>query len=304
MIAMRRAAARLACVVPVLLLLTACAHEYVKPPPSEHRIIRVEFADSLSAIDKDMHGGTLHVPNTHVFVTGLQSHSMVAGMFGVVGLLVESAFDAQRSKKTVEGTGTSLDLGLPASINRIGQQLIESDQYATDFTLDDNDNGPVLIISSAVIMSFVNESDARPYVLLKARLRGPLAGSTWHGRYIASKGRPHKFKGLDSWTEDDARQLRPVVAEDLRRALTVLLNDVATPYPRNENHQVTVQSWFPDIEGRAQMVGFGVGAEGGYLLFLPRRSDNFVYQGINILDESVTRHHPAREDDDDFELLD
>jgi hypothetical protein len=162
----------------------------------------------------------------------------------------------------------------------------------------------VLSISTAVVLTFVNDTDIKPYVVLKTTLRDAKAKDKkgWSTRYIASLQAPRPLAGDGSWTAEGATALNSAIAANLERATRVMLHDVSTPFPRNEK-LYAVEGHFPYVKPRLQTTGYLLGEDADSIFFIPKLGDVIVFSGVNIMSNSVTSHHEAGKGDKIFAVV-
>jgi hypothetical protein len=291
--------ARVTAVGVVALALGGCAsHEFTKPAPHQTQAIVVKYtSDDLSGWT-DLPIGTYRVPNSQVIISGHQKGGGIGVLFGPVGVAVEHAAGSGAGKAAVKTSEDALHITLTSEAQEDVATLLGSAAFAGKFTLAPDPAAPVLSISGGVALTFVNDTDARPYVVLRTKLLGPKAtGASWTTRYMASVGPPRALAGDDSWTSDGGAALKAAVSAELIRALQVMLTDVSTPFARDDGSKTLVESYFPFARRRYQVVGYTLTEDSDSISFVPKISDGMVFAGVNIMDKSVTTSRAATKDD-------
>jgi hypothetical protein len=287
------------------LLLGGCASfNRAKPAPHESQPITVKFTTADLSGWTDLPMGTYRVPDSQVIISGHQKGGATGLLFGVVGVAVQGAVNSNAGKNTTKGAGDVLHISLTSQAQGVADAMIAGDPFAKIFSSDTNAAGPSLVISSAVIMTFVNDTDVLPYVVLKATLTEPKATApSWTTRYIASAGLPRPLTGDQSWTSDGGNDLRNTLTVELQRAIRFMLLDVASPYPRDDKKLTMVQGHFPFMKQRLETVGYELAEDQQSISFVPKLGDVIVFSGVNIMEKSTTQYRPAEKSDSQFKPL-
>jgi hypothetical protein len=289
------------------LLLGGCASfNRAKPAPHESQPMKVQFTTTDLSGWSDLPMGTYRVPDSQVIISGHQKGGAgPALLFGVVGMAVQSAVNSNAGKNTTKDAGDALRISLTSQAQGVADAMIAGDPFAKSFSSDANPAAPTLAVSSAVIMTFVNDTDVLPYVVLKATLTEPKATAPkWTTRYIASAGLPRPLTGDHSWTSDGGKELRSTSTVELQRAIRFMLLDVASPYPRDDNKLTMVQGHFPFIKQRLETVGYELAEDQQSISFVPKLGDVMVFSGVNIMEKSATLYRAAEKSDPRFKALD
>ncbi len=286
-------------------LITGCASfEKTKPAPSVGQTIAVDVtAEELSGWT-DLPTGTYRVPNSQVIVSGHQKGGAAGVLFGVLGVMVQGAINSSIGAQSVKDVEDALRIDLTASAGEASRELIASGRFGTTFSATPEGASAVLTVNTALIATYVSDTDVRPYVLLKASLRDANAkDAKWSTRYIASLGDARPLGGEGGWTSDGGQALRSVAQVNLRRAVEVMLADVASPYARDDQRLTAVQGGFPFVKQRLQTVGYQLAEDDASIVFIPKLGDVLVFAGVNVMDKTVTTYHPAGKDDSPFKVV-
>ena len=281
-----------------LLALTGCASfEFAKAPPTEGRPIAMKNGgDELSGWS-DLPIGVYRVPDSHVIISGHQKGHAAGLLFGLVGVAVAHAANASAGADAVKSAEQSLRIKLDAPLEAAIRDIASSPGFAPTFTLAEQRGQTTLVVTPALVLSFVNDNALRPYVVLKASMLGSDSKPIWTTRYIASTGEPRALFGKDGWLEDGAAELHKAVRTNMRVAMRTLASDVSKPYARDEQKLVTVQGNFPYMKQRLQAVGYPLAEDDQYLTFVPKLGDVLVFAGVNVFDKTVVKFRPATKDD-------
>lgn len=296
------------------LVLSGCAtYDRTKPAQHQTQPITVSYtAEELSGWS-DLPIGTYRVPDSQVIISGHQKGSGVGVMFGLLGVAIEHSMEKSAGHTAVQNAEQILHITLTEEGQRDVGTLLQSDEFRDKFV--SQGHGAQLTVSGAVIMTFIDDSNVMPFVVLRARLSPPksatAAGSSaapqsepWWTRYICGLGAPKALTGDNSWTADGGVALRAAISAELARALHAALADVLAPAPRDESHQVAVAGYYPFVRGRFELVGYDLAQDEQSVVFAPRIGDVNVIAGVNIMDRTIVTTRPATKSDPVFKRLD
>src|SRR5688500_18449051 len=175
-----------------ILIVTGCASfNRTKPAPAESQPIVVEFSSEALSGWTDLPIGTYRVPDSQVIISGHQKGGAAGLLFGVVGVAIQHSVNQSGGKQAVEDIEKALKINLTKDGQAAVHKLLANDAYAAKFK-EGAGPGPLLSISTAVVLTYVNETDVRPYVILKTSLGNPKSKDKkgWSTRYIASLQTP------------------------------------------------------------------------------------------------------------------
>jgi hypothetical protein len=284
--------------VAAALALNGCVNQGVpKSYPGQGQPIVVKVSSEGLSSFSEMPMGTYRIPNSQVLISGRQQGNALAIGLGVSGAISRAA-DSSAGKAAVQSLEDSLRLSLSSEAQHDLVGLAQTEPFSNKFTLLPNPNAPVLSITGDIVLQFVNDTDVRPYVVLKSQLQGAQSAipvSTM--RYVASVGLPRPLTGKGGWTADDGAPLKSVISKALERALTVMLTDVSSPFPRDEDRQIAVKGNYVFLTARLQVVGYFLTEDTDWIAFSPRMPSTSLLSGVSIMDKSVTTYRPATKSD-------
>ena len=239
-----------------------------------------------------------------MIISGHQKGGAAGLLFGVVGIAIQHGVNQSGGKQAVEDIEKSLKINLTDDGQAAVHKLISTDAYAAKFS-EGAGAGPVLSISTAVVLTFVNETDIKPFVILKTSLGDPKSKDKkgWSTRYIASLQAPAPLVGENSWTADSAAALKSAIAANLERAIEVMLRDVSSPFPRNDAKLFAIEGNFPYVKPRLQTIGYLLGEDAESIYFVPKLGDVVVFSGVNIMANTATTHREAVKGDSAFGVV-
>ncbi len=292
-------------------VLASCSMAITKPAPPQTKRIAVSFESKQLSGWSDLPPGCYRVPDSQVIISGHQKGGAAGVLFGVIGVAIQSSVNASSGHKATAGLEDALRLDLTAQEQRIARESLEFSPFKERFTLEPDASATQLSVSTALIATYVTDTDVRPYVVLKVTLTEPKSdhGSTgkqfvWTTRYIASVGAPRALSGSGSWTEAGGQPLKDAAEQSLRRAIKVMLTDIAQPYPRDKQKLTTVEGGFPFVKKRLQTVGYELVEDDQSLVFVPKLSSAIVFSGVNIMDKAAIQYRPATKEDRKLKVMD
>jgi hypothetical protein len=262
--------------------------ESSRPPV---QAITIEVLDDNLGLS-DFPGDEYQVPDSQVIISGRQN-PLGDFALGLVGVPGNSVADNARKAKTQAVTQA---LGIRASVQarEMIRELIAGAALAERFSEAAPDAKAALTIRTAIILTYVNDTDLRPTAFVKANLKSADRGAPkWSSRYFASSATPLPLVGDSSWTSDGGARLRGVVTEDLRRAIEFMLDDVSAPATRDPKRLTAVEANFPYVRSRYQMTGFLLRETDSHIYYQPKIPNYLVMAGVNILPKDSITYRPA-----------
>lgn len=283
-------------VTVVLVNLTGCAtFEFAKPAPPQTSSVTVKpSGEELSGMS-DLPIGVYRVPESHVIISGHQKGGGAGLLFGLIGVAVQHAVNASAGEEAVKDAENKIRIKLDGEVEASVQRVLAASPSTGRFTQQDNPGSTRLLITPGLVLSYVSDTDIRPYLVLKTKLQDPASKTLWETRYIASTGTARPLLGENGWLQDDA--LKTYIASNLDLAIRVMLGDVENPHPRDEAKLTMIQANFPYVRERLQTNGFLLFEDDAHLALVPKVGDVMTFAGVNIFDKSVVVYRPATKDD-------
>lgn len=277
--------------------LLGCTTGRLIPPPPQSELMTVQFSDKKLSALFDMPMGVHHIPDSQVILSGHQDIRSVDSILGPAG------FDLAARKNSDIGQALTVRLTEPAQ--QIARELIAGPVLSQRYTSLPADDAPYLDVRSAVILTLQGEEMIKPFIVLHAELKfGGTNFIQWQGRYIASSGPAKPIKGDESWLSDDGKALNANILKSLKKAIDVMLHDVASPYPRSANQLIAVKGYYPYLNTPLQTVGYQLAEDANYMTFLPKLSNAVIFAGVNIVDKETVEIHPASAGDEVYKVID
>jgi len=218
-------------------------------------------------------------------------------LFGPVGLLAVDAADTQSAKNAVKGAGTGLRVRLTDQAQTISNTIVDSGQFGKAFSTTAASEGLVLSVAPYLVINYVSDTEVRPFVILKASLRGPGNKAMWTSRYIVSVDRAHPLEGDQSYTAGDGALLKAAISKDLELGIKSMLADVASPHIREDGKLIYAETTVPFLKAPIGVVGYEISEDDQSVVMAPKVADALVFAGVHVLDKSVTTYRAATSDD-------
>jgi hypothetical protein len=292
---------RALCMFVVVQLAGCASFEFTKPLPAQQRPVAVKVSGDEVSGWTDLPLGVYRVPDSHVIISGHQKGQAAGLLFGLVGIAISHAANASAGADAITNAEKQLRIKLNDPLQASIDRLLAAGAFGSQFT-GVTSADPKLQLTPALVLSFVNDNDIRPYVIVRAALTGPDGKAQWNGRYIASSGESRPLLGAGGWLENDAAHLKTTIARNLELSMRTLATDVSRPFPRDENRLVTVLAQFPFVRAKFQVKGYPLSEDESSLTFVPKIGDVIVFSGVNVMDKKFITSRLATQDDPVFKV--
>jgi hypothetical protein len=234
----------------------------------------------------DVPAGAYRVPNSSVLVSGHQKGG-IGFLFGAVGVIAQSAVDSNIGKGAVGTAQDALQIDASALAAEVTQKVLGSASFSRRFALSTSADRAALSVTPYIALTFVSDTEVRPYVVLKATQDAGLSGGAARTtRYFCCEGPPAPLAGDNGLTANNGEALKKLLASEMEVAVNVLLSDVASPYSRDDKTLYVAEGSFPFSRTKFPASGYKLGRYQDYLLFLTKANSMAPFAGIHIMDES------------------
>ena len=283
----------------LVVALAGCAtYDKIKVAPAQTQPLSVAYSNEGASGWTDMPIGAYRVPDSDVIITGHQTNNF-GMLFGLVGLAAQDAIQTSEGKSAVKNVQDVLHIDLKPQAADLTEKAIASGRFGQAFST--GTSGPVLTVDPYTVISFVNDTEARPYVVLKATMKS--GNSTWTTRYVASSGKPMALSGDNSLTANGGAVLKQLVSENLSHAVDTMLYDVANRPARDDSKMTYVEGYFPFIRPKMGVTGYLLSQDDQNIVFVAKMADATVLGGVYVLDKSAITYRPATKNDS-FKTID
>jgi hypothetical protein len=296
----RRSSARRTIVVLVALsLVSACASEGPpRPALDAWRPIAVVIDDNWTSTLGEIPRGTYRVPNSQMLADGFAPGSIHIGFVGAVPVQMGAEQSAGAAKQAIDSVASALRVSVTDDLrSRVTNDLADS-RLASRFASVQTRDSPVVTITGLVLMQRLDDSNVRPFAILKVSFAGPRQSDRpWSERYVASVGAAKPLSGDGGWASDGGRELNDVVSRSVERALAFALADVADPFPRNDDRRVTVTGHYPLMSRQLQLRGRYLADNSEWLAFESDLPVTSWLSGVFVVDKATSTSRAATKDD-------
>lgn len=258
----------------------AAAQEAAAPaqaPPTT-----IVYSDTGVSRMADMPMGVHRIPDSNVIISGHQKGGGLGVLFGVVGMAIQSSANAKGGTAKVRNVEDDLRFDATAMAVELTRNILAGGAYRERFKLSPEPSGRTLNVTPYVVITFVNETDVRPYIVLKTK---PAAGTPNQPakalKYFCCEGKAFPLLGEGGLAENNGARLRELLTSELETAIQVMLLDRAQPLPRNKQSRLTYNGSFPFVGKPFKIKGYELGRYGEYsLIEFPPGA--LVFGGVNI----------------------
>jgi hypothetical protein len=277
-----------------VVLLGGCAtsnFDRMNPLPEHKQKIAVSVSSSRPW-HHELPNGVYQIPDTRIYLSGHQ-RGRPAGISAARALVLHSAGQS-RGKELVGGAGSALKTDLVTATNavladKIKQHGVERAFMVAEGTVTKDAHS--LSVLPYIVLTFVSETKARPFVVLRASLRD--AGGKeiwiWWSRYVSVVNDDRPLTGDDSWSKENAKALREAVASALDSAVDVLARDLTGKLARSLAKDVKLKGRYAFMSNDIELAGKLVGTDEKEVIFIPQISDHAVFAGINIFPKDLVQ---------------
>lgn len=288
--------AKFVVLLALLTQLLGCTTGRLIPPPPQSELMTVQFSDKKLSALFDMPIGVHQIADSQVILSGHQDTRSVESILGPAGFDLEARMDSK--------VGQALTTNLTQPAKQIAREMITGPVLSQRYTNVPSEDAPYLDVRSAVILTLHDAALIKPYIVLHAALKfGGTNFIQWQGRYIASSGPARPITGDASWLSDGGKALNASISSSLKKAIEVMMHDVASPYPRPADRLIAVKGYYPYLNSPVQTVAYPLHEDDNDLVFLPKLSDAIIFAGVNVVDKQTVDIRPAKAEDEVYQVI-
>jgi hypothetical protein len=201
-------------------------------------------------------------------------------LFGIVGVAIQSSANASGGTDRVRNVEDDLRFNATAKATELTNAILAADgKYGERFTLQAADS--TLNVVPYIVITFQNETEVRPYIVLKTKLYTAADQSPKAQKYFCCEGKALPLSGPNGLAENGGAGLKTLLTAELETAIRVMLQDRAQPYIRNKDTRITVNGYLPFVGKPFKMKGYDLGKFNDYSL-IDFTSGMLVFGGVNI----------------------
>ncbi|MCE4063205.1 hypothetical protein LXM60_23670 [Pandoraea sputorum] len=291
--------------IGLVLTITGCASfrntdPYPKAQASASVVVDHETTPGLSELPT----GTYSVPKTRLVVSGHQAGTTASMAFGLVGVLVGHVINSERGKSAVGDASALESYDLASETERLlSEGMTDGAPLKMAKPGDTVNNGARMTVVPYGVLSFIDDTRVRPYIVLRTTLRDDAGKEVWSTRYVAAAADVHPLSGEDGWLRDGAAPLKQAIGATLKRGVDVMLLDIAGRNQRGTKRQVYVGGNYAFLKQPIKLRGTVVEDEPDYIAFAPKIGDVMTFSGVNIFERNSVEISAATEQDPNFQVF-
>lgn len=247
--------------------------------------------DGLSRMG-DLPMGVHRIPDSNVIISGHQKGGGIGMLFGVVGMAIQSSANASSGTAKVRNVEDDLRFNATAKATELTGGILADGKYGQRFTLS-SASGSTLNVVPYVVITFENETDVRPYVVLKTKLYTATDQSPKALKYFCCEGKALPLAGAGGLAENGGAGLKALLTAELETAIRVMLQDRSQPYPRDKQSKIAVKGYLPFVGKPFKMKGYDLGKYNDYAL-IDFPSGMLVFGGVNIAEPGSFEVQPPK----------
>lgn len=254
----------------------------------------IVYSDKGPSGMSDLPMGVHRIPNSNVVISGHQKGGGMGILFGTVGMLVQSTANAQAGTDRVRDLQDDLRFDVTAKATELTSSILADDKYKQLFTLSPaaSSSNPLTVVPYVVI-TFENETDVRPYIVLKTKFSSGTPGDSPKTiKYFCCEGAPLPLSGDTGLAENNGQRLKALLTSELDTAIHVMLLDRSKPYVRDDQGKVLVKGFLPFVGKSMKFRGYDLGRYNEDSL-IDFRSGLLVFGGVNIVEPAALEITPA-----------
>jgi hypothetical protein len=268
----------------------AAAQQAAGPAQAPTTIV---YSDEGMSRMADLPMGVHRIPDSNIIISGHQKGGGLGLLFGPLGMAIQSSANASGGTARVSDVRESLRFDATAKAAELTSAILAADdQHRQRFSLSAAGGG-TLNVTPYVVITYVNETEVRPFVVLKTKLYTPTDKSPKAIKYFCCEGRPLPLSGPNGLAENGGEGLKALLAAELETAIRVMLQDRSRPYPRDKQSRITVKGNFPFVAKPLKMKGYNLGIFGDYAL-IDFGTGALTFGGVNIAEPGSLEVVPAK----------
>ena len=270
----------------------AAAPETGDAPAQAPSPTRIVYSDQGMSRMNDLPMGVHRIPDSNVIISGHQKGGGIGMLFGVGGMAIQSSANASGGTARVRSVEDDLRFNATAKATELTGAIVADGKFGQRFTLQAADS--TLNVVPYIVITFQNETEVRPYIVLKTKLYTPADQSPKAQKYFCCEGKALPLTGPGGLAENGGAGLKTLLAAELDTAIRVMLQDRSQPYPRDKQSRIVVNGYLPFVGKPFKMKGYDLGHYDDYAL-IDFTSGMLVFGGVNIAEPGSLEIVPPKE---------
>ncbi len=198
------------------------------PSPKGQFVVKI-LSEGISELN-DLPMGSYRIPDSNVIVLSEKGNSAKScGMaFGLLGAFVANSIGKEHARKDISGVENTLKIGLDIYTKNILEKKFKETSPPSNWTLDEKGTNGRLEITPYVIMTLDMNSTGKLYLFLKTKILKKNK-EIWEGKYVYYVPVTRTLKGENSWTDNDAKEMKTEIFIGIDKTIDVMINDTKEP---------------------------------------------------------------------------
>jgi hypothetical protein len=240
----------------------------------------------------DLPMGVKRITDSNIVVSGHQKGGALGLLFGVVGVAIQSAANTDAGGKRTNDIQDALRFDVAGRASELASGILAEESFRGGYTLATEESPSAVSVVPYIVLTYVNETDVRPYIVLKTKLE-PEAGSKKPRtiKYFCCEGPAMPLIGEDSLTENNGEKLKALLNTELDTALRIMLTDRRQPFARNDDAKLDVNGSLPFVGKSFKWRGWDLGSYKDYKL-IEFRGGILVFGGVHAVEPGALEITP------------
>lgn len=240
----------------------------------------------------DLPLGVKRIPDSNIVVSGHQKGGALGLLFGVVGMTVQSAANTQAGANRTNDIQDALRFDVAGRANELATSMLAEDEFRAAYTLTTEDSPSALQVVPYIVLTFVNKTDVRPYIVLKTKLDpGADTKKPKTIKYFCCEGPAMPLTGEGSLTDNNGEKLKALLDAELATAMRLMLTDRNQPFARNDDARLEINGSLPFVGKPFKWRGWDLGTFKDYQL-VEFRGGVLVFGGVHAVEPGALEIAP------------
>lgn len=232
----------------------------------------------------DLPMGVKRIPDSNIVVSGHQKGGALGLLFGPVGMAIQSAANTDAGGKRTNDIQEALRFDVAGRTSELAASILTEAPFQGTITLATAESPSAVLVVPYVVLTYVNDTDVRPYIVLKTKL-DPGADSKKPKtiKYFCCEGPAMPLTGAGSLTENNGEKLKALLNTELDTALRLMLTDRRQPFARNDDLKLDVNGSLPFVGKSFKWRGWDLGSFKDYRV-IEFRGGILVFGGVHAVE--------------------
>jgi hypothetical protein len=240
----------------------------------------------------DLPMGVKRIPDSNIVVSGHQKGGPLGLLFGVVGMAIQSAANTDAGGKRTNDIQDALRFDVTGRSKELATSILAEEAFSGSYTLATEESPSAVSVVPYIVLTFVNQTDVRPYIVLKTKLDpGADKDKPRTIKYFCCEGPAMPLTGEGSLTENNGEKLKALLNTELETALRIMLLDRRQPFARNDDAKLDVNGSLPFVGKSFKWRGWDLGTFKDYRL-IEFRGGILVFGGVHAVEPGALEITP------------